>query len=204
MNIINQVDVLKALNNLMGRRVLPGGEDADLKRYCQTAFDYSWRYYKWSFSMTSATLVDDDGDFFLPTDFDLDGYRKFIGLTEVTGEEILTSTSSTVVALEWDVDAKRYKLNPGSAAQLIYQRTPPTLGTDTAGSHPFPSAMTVAMGASIYAKSAENPTRADVQQEWDMFHAELDRHAGRADATKPRSRARNFHDKMGTFPGDVG
>lgn len=205
MNLINQVDVLTALNNLMGRRTLPGGEQDDLKRYCQFAFDYAWRYYKWGFSLRTATLVDDgNGVFYLPADFDLEGHRQFVSLTEVPLFEILTSTSASVVAVEYDPDENRYFLNPGSAARLVYQRTPPTLGTDEAGSAPFPSAMTVGMGAAIYAKQAENPTRADISQEWDEFHAELDRHVARSNNTAPRSRARNFHDRAGTFTGDVG
>lgn len=205
MNTINQVDVLTSLNNLMGRRVLPGGEQDDLKRFCQRAFEYCWRYYRWDFSLATDTLVDDgSGNFFLPADFDYEGYRKFIDLTEVPLEEALTTTSTTVVALEWDQTENRYKLNPGSAAQVVYQRTPPTLGTDAAGAAPFPSAQVVGLAASIYAKQAENPTRADISQEWDLVHSELDRLAGRADAARGRSSVRNFHDKMGTFPGDVG
>lgn len=205
MNTINQVDVLTVLNNLMGRRTLPSGEQDDLKRFCQSAFDYCWRYYKWGFSLSTETLEDDGGgNFFLPEDFDYEGYRKFIGLTEVPLEEVISSTSSTAVALEWDTTENRYKLNPGSAAEVVYQRVPPTLGTDADGSAPFPSAQVVGLAASVYAKQAENPTRADISQEWDLVHSELDRLVGRADAAKPRSTVRNFHDKMGTFPGDVG
>lgn len=205
MNTINLVDVLTALNNLMGRRTLPGGEQDDLKRYCQMAFDYAWRYYKWSFSLKTAVLTEDSGEVWMPEDFDFDGWRKADGLTELSLEEQVSSTSSSTFALEYDFTENRYKTNPAAIEMTItYQVTPPTLGTDEDGAVPFPSAMTVAMGAAIYAKQAENPTRADIQQEWDEFHHELDRHAGRADNNRPRSRVRNFHDRAGTFPGDVG
>lgn len=204
MNVINQVNVLTALNNLMGRRALPGGEQEDLKRYCQEGFKYCWRYYKWGFSLATATLADDgNGNFYLPEDFDYEGYRKFTSLVEVPLDEVVATTGSTNVAIEWDDTAKRYKLNPGSAAQLVYQRTPPTLGTDSAGSAPFPSAQVVGLAASVYAKQAENPTRADISQEWDLVHSELDRLVGRADAARPRSSIRNFHDKTGSFTGQV-
>jgi hypothetical protein len=182
--LINQVQVLTSLHNLMGHRVAPGGTDDDLKRYVQAAFDYAWRYYKWGFAMKTATTADDG---ILPDDFDLDGYFDLAG------------TYTPV----WDVALGKLVLSPAAAVTITYQMAPPTLGSDADGSAPFPSAQVVALGALIYAKQAENPTRADVQQEWDMFHSELDRLAGRAYANKPR-RPTNYHDMMGTFTGDVG
>jgi hypothetical protein len=182
--LINQATVLTKLHNLMGHRVAPGGTDDDLKGYVQAAFDYAWRYYKWSFAMKTATTA---ADGVLPTDFDLDGYYSIPDTAEIV----------------WDSALGKLKFSPAAALDFTYQIAPPTLGTDAAGSAPFPSAQVIALGATIYAKQAENPTRADVQQEWDMFHSELDRLAGRADAHKPH-RPRNFHDVAGTFTGDVG
>lgn len=182
--LINQQTVLNSLHNLMGHRVNPGGTDDDLKRYIQASFDYAWRYYKWNFSMKTGTT---DINGILPDDFDLNGYNS-------------VAETHTV---EWDDTLKKLKLNPVGVVELTYQIAPPTLGTDASGSAPFPSNQVIALGATIYAKQAENPTRADVQQEWDMFHAELDRLVGRADANTPR-RPTNRHDVMGTFTGDVG
>ena len=196
---INQNDVINALHNLMGHRVNPGGTDDDYKRYIQDSFNYCWRYYPWTFSLKKAT-VDVDG--ILPEDFDHEGYRKFDGVTEITMEESLSSTSGAVIV--WDTAKSRYKLDPASGATVAYQYTPPTLGSDASGSAPFPSAMAVAIGARVLAKQGENPTRADVQQEWDEWHSHLDRLAGRASNNRPRSRARNYHDKTGSFTGDVG
>lgn len=199
---INQVDVMAALNNLMGRRVLPGGTQDDLVRYAQAAFDYAWRYYKWTFSLKTASIVDDgSGNVYMPVDFDIEGYRKFIGATEATLDEVTTSTGSTV-AIIWDYTANRYKVTPATPVTVVYQIEPPTL-TDSSYV-PFPSAMVVAIGATIFAKQGENPTRADISQEWDEFHSELDRLVARAEANRPRQKARNYHDKMGTFTGDVG
>lgn len=203
-NTVNQVTVLTALNNLMGRRVLPGGNQDDLKRYCQYAFDYAWRYYKWGFSLANASVVDDgSGNFYLPDDFDIDGYR-FIqgGVTEVTIEEIASSNASNQVAIVYDAAAGKYKTSPGVALTLTYQVTPPTLVDNV--DVPFPSAMTIAIGASIYAKQAENPTRADISQEWDEFHSELDRHVSRSFNNTPRRQIRNYHDKMGSYTGYTG
>lgn len=181
-NTINQVQVMNSLHNLMGHRVSPGGTDEDLKRYIQASFDYAWRYYKWRWTMKTVTTASDG---VLPDDFDLDGYYSLADTYGVT----------------WNQTTGKLVLDPASAVTLTYQMAPPTLTPDK--NVPFPSAQVIALGATIYAKQAENPTRADVQQEWDMFHSELDRLVGRAYANQPR-RPRNYHDMMGTYTGDVG
>lgn len=184
-NLINQVDVMNSLHNLMGHRNNPGGTDADLKRYVQTAFNYAWRYYKWRWSMMTGSTA---ADGILPADFDLDGYY---------------SVSDTYNVI-WDSSISKLRFDPAVAvSDFTYQIAPPTLGTDPAGAAPFPSAQVIALGASIYAKMAENPTRADVTQEWDMFHSELDRLVGRAFNNQPR-RPVTYLDRAGTFVGDVG
>lgn len=196
---INQVDVMNSLQNLMGHRVSAGGTDDDWKRYIQQSFNYCWRYYQWGFSLTRFDVL---ADGYLPDDLDYEGYRKFDGLDEISLEDTFGSSTSGSAVVFDNVQSK-YMLYPPVATTVVYQYTPPTLGEDANGAAPFPSAQVVALGATIYAKQAENPTRADVQQEWDMFHSELDRLVGRADNAKPHT-PKNYHDKMGTFTGDVG
>jgi hypothetical protein len=196
-NTINQVDVMNALHNLMGHRVNPGGTDADYQRYIQDAFNYCWRYYRWGFSLKKASVA---ADGLLPTDFDLEGYRAFNGVTEISLEDSMNGVSGSAVV--WDTTTDRYKLDPAVACTVVYQYTPPTLGTDSNGDAPFPSAAVVAIGATVLAKQGANPTRADIQQEWDMWHSRLDRLAGRADNAKPHT-PRSYHDKVGSYVGRV-
>lgn len=196
---INQVSVLNVLHNQMGHRVSPGGTDDDLKRYVQEGFAYCWRYYKWTFSLKTATVA---ADGILPEDFDLDGYRKFNGVTEVDIIDTIAA-GSTGSAIVWDTAQSRYVLTPAVACTVAYQITPPTLGVDASGTAPFPSDMVVAEAALIHAKIAENPTRADITQEWDILHSHLDRLAARADNNKVRS-PQNYLSVRGTFTGDVG
>lgn len=197
---INQVDVLNVLHNLLGHRVNPGGTDDDLKRFVQEAYDYAWRYHKWNFSLKTAAVASDG---LLPTDMDYEGYRAFDGLTETDLETTVASSSGSQVAVIWDSALGQYKLTPATETTITYQYTPPTLGTDAAGAVPFPSARVIALGAFVYAKKAENPTRADVQQEWDMFHTELDRLVARS-YNALRRRPVHYLDAAGTFVGDVG
>lgn len=179
---ITQEDVLNRLHNLMGHRVNPGGTDEDLKRWAQDGFDYCWRYYKWLWALKTTTTLDDG---VLPEDFDLLGYYDLVDTYGVT----------------WDSTTSRLLLDPIAAETITYQMAPPTLDDTTPV--PFPSARVVAMAALIYAKLSENPTRTDIQQEWDLLHSELDRLTGVAEAHRSH-RPRNYHDVAGTFPGDVG
>lgn len=183
--LINQNDVLNRLYNLMGKRVSPGGTDDDLKRYVQDAFDYCWRFYRWPWAMKAGVTADDG---LLPEDFDLDGY---------------STLDADTYAVTWDATSGRLILDPIGVTSFTYQIMPPTLGSDAESSAPFPSARVVAMAAFIYAKKGENPTRADVKQEWDMVDAELRKLAGRS-ANSRRTGPVNFHDRAGTFTGDVG
>lgn len=180
-NTINQTDVLDCLHNLMGHRVNPGGTDEDFKRYIQDSLDYCWRYHKWNFAMKDVTTAIDG---ILPDDFDPLGYYSEADTTPVV----------------WDATEEAFVLDPPAVTELTYQTVPPTIDADS--KVPFPSAMVVAIGATVLAKQGENPTRADVQQEWDIWHSRLDRLVGQAESNVVR-RPRNFHDVAGTFPGAV-
>lgn len=207
--MIDQTKVLTALSRMMGKRKLPQGDLSDWKDYCQTAFDYAWRYYQWDWSMKLVT-VDLGTDPYLPTDFDIGGYRQAVPTADGDITELkLTDYSRQgngfrTFALQYDDTMGRYKVLTKSGLSTIdflYQVAPPTLGATEV---PFPSAMTIGIGAAIYAKQGENPTRADITQEWDEFHAELDRHTSRSDVNTPRNTNMNLQDSKGTYTGDVG
>lgn len=202
---ISKTSALLALARMMGKRTIPQGVTSDWEDYIQFAFDYAWRYYKWSFSLKSASVAT-----VMPDDFDIDGYRFAIpnangNVTEMSLIDFKTSGQNmNSFALEWDMTAGRYNILLGSQAAggitIVYQVAPPTLSETGV---PFPSAMTIGIGASIYAKQGENPTRADITQEWDEFHKELDRHVAHAERNKPRQYNINIQDFNGTYTGDV-
>jgi hypothetical protein len=209
-NLITQTQVLTKLNNLMGRRTLNSSNSQDdLKGYCQDSFDYAWRYYRWGFSLKRA-VIDLVNDPYLPDNFDIDGYQEVASTvdqpwTYVPIEEYdAIQSGDRFYTLEYDDTLNRYKFLTSFTATtvtVIYQKTPPTLG-DTGV--PFPSAMSIAVGATVFSKQADNPRSADISQEWDEFHSELDRHTGRSENNKPMRRVRTRQDKAGTYTGDVG
>lgn len=202
---------------MMGKRQLPQGDLSDWEDYAQSAFDYAWRYYRWDWSLRRAT-VDLANDPYLPEDFDIGGYRKALGdttgdITELKLEDYTRlSSGQRVFTLEYDSALNRYKVTTNSGLttmDFLYQVTPPTLSdkddtTQQVIPVPFPSAMTIAIGASVYSKQGENPTRADISQEWDEWHAELDRHVGRMENNKSAPTNLNLQDQFGTYTGYVG
>jgi hypothetical protein len=204
----NQTEALLSLSRMMGSRVLPQGENLDWKDYVQAAFDYAWRYHKWDWSLRIAT-VNMTTDPYLPVDFDLGGYRQAMSdqngeLTEVKLIDYARTTATNVFALQYDPAKKQYKVLTRSTSgtiDFIYQITPPTLSADVKVD--FPAVMPIGIGASIYAKQGENPTRAEVSQEWDMFHAELNRLVARVDKNQPRNTNLNLQDAYGTYTGDT-
>lgn len=209
MKLITQNSMLIALSRMMGKRTLPQGDNLDWKDYIQTAFDYAWRYYKWDWTLRQTT-VDLATTPYLPEDFDLGGYREAVPtadgeITELTLSDYARQPSGLrTFALEFDTTENKYKVltkSGLSTISFVYQTEPPTIDEDSAV--PFPSSMTVGIGASIYAKQGENPTRANIDQEWDEFHAELDRHVGRMERGRVRGTNLNLQDTFGTYTGDT-
>lgn len=213
--MIDETACLTALSRMMGKRSLPQGDLSDWQSYVQTAFDYAWRYYKWDWSLRYATVTFAT-DSRLPADFDIGGYREVIpsqagDIAEVSMLDYGRLPSGLrAFTLQFDPTTNRYTVltNSGwTSMNFVYQVAPPNLlNKDTNGAYipvPFPSAMTIGIGASIYAKQGENPTQADVKQEWDQFHHELNRHVGRVSANVRRNLNLNLQDAYGTFTGDV-
>lgn len=212
---IDMTSSLTALSRMMGKRTLPQGDLTDWEFYVQTALDYAWRYYKWDWSMRYVT-VDMTNDPYMPADFDIGGFREVMPnqsniYTEVTLEDYARLPAGLQkYALQFDPVLNRYKIlsNNGLASfDIVYQVAPPTLANKDAGGAyipvVFPSAMAIGIGASIWAKQGENPTRADISQEWDLFHKELNRHVGRMTTNVKRSLNLNLQDDYGTYTGDT-
>ena len=212
MRLVKLDDVLIRLANLHGTQNVPTGGNADWRRDIQDAFDYAWRYYPWAFSMKTVT-VDLVADPYLPADFDYLGnyqalpYTLGQDWTPLTPDQYANQPSGTrAYMLEYDAALNKYKVNvllSGVPSMTFnYQVEPPLMANATDGV-PFPSADALAVGASVMSKQGSNPSRADITQEWDQWHAKLDKLTGQAERSKPRSRARNRYDLLGTYTGDT-
>ena len=202
MRLITKADILEAGANLLGKTSLPNGDLADWERFAQASLDYCWRYHTWLWVMRKGQLVDDSGVVVMPEDFDYYGFRQFDGATE---QSILDT--GTNIFLQFNDSRGRYEIVNGTVGtDVIYAVEPPLLTDDV--KIPFPSAVTIAIGMTVFAKQGENPNKADISQEWDSFHVELDKHvANQARTEVPRpGRAVNRQTRassIGEFPGKV-
>lgn len=207
--LITKDEVKLHISNMMGKRAMPQGDTSDWERFAQEAFDYAWRYHKWGFSLKSATVTLTGGTGSLPSDVDLDGYITVPESANATYDYLDTEVYAAQAGLNnpyvftttFDTTNGTYGIiTPSQATSLdiVYQTAPPPL-SDTGV--PFYSAMTIAEGALIFAKQAENPTRADVTQEWDAFHSMLNRHVGYSRRNQPKTPRRTYQTRYGGYTG---
>ena len=193
MRHITKKDIMDAGANLLGKYGgTVSGEVSDWERFAQAGLDYCWRYHEWLWTLRRGDTQLINGKYYMPNDFDYSGHRSF-----AAGSEASIYDGGTGVYLQYDPTEERYEVVNGAAVSLIYQVEPPEL-TDTV-KIPFPSALTVAMAMMIYAKNGENPDRADISQEWDIVHVELDKLVAPEEKNKPRRRARTRQEVYGTF-----
>ena len=152
---INKTKVLTSLARMMGKRMLPQGVTDDWVEYIQTAFNYSWRYYKWGWSMRMASLdMTNPNLILLPGDFDIDGYIEAVpnsngDVTYMNHSDFMTvgkyGNAFTVI---YDPIQEKYRAIAGSGVSsldIIYQVAPPELSDLDV---PFPSSLTIAIGLS--------------------------------------------------------
>lgn len=204
MRMITKEQILEATANLLGKTSLPNGELSDWERFAQDSLDYCWRYHTWQWTLKRNQLVDIDsaGKAYLPEDADYFGYLQVDG--SVLQSILDTGTNPY---LEFDSGVSRYELVNGTiGGDIVYATEPPELTEDV--KIPFPSAVTVAIGATVLAKQGENPNKADISQEWDSFHVALDKHVAVHEKNMPRLPGRSVNRQTrqsvnGTFTGQV-
>ena len=182
MKIISKEELMTVTANLLGKTSLPGGDVGDWERFVQHSVDYSWRYHTWLWTLKrGVTELTNGNKVLMPEDFDFSSYRAFEGQQEESPLDL-----GSGFYLQLDHESGRYEVINGSEDMaVVYQVKPPEI---SAGVY-FPSAVTLAIGASVIAKQGENPNKADISQEWDSFHVELDKHAAVHDKSAPRQRA---------------
>lgn len=204
MKIISKKELMDVTANLLGKTSLPGGNVEDWERFVQHSVDYAWRYHTWMWTLKrGVTELANGNKILMPEDFDYSSYRRFDGQEE---QSILDAGSG--IYLQFDNASGRYEvINGEDGVEVVYQVAPPSIDDGVY----FPSAITLGIGASVIAKQGENPNKADISQEWDSFHVELDKHAAVHDKSSPRQRTSlrsvdrpTRHSSLGTFTGKAG
>lgn len=206
MRLIKKEDIMQSLANLLGKTSIPNGDLSDWERFAQASLDYCWRYHTWLWTLRKENTVADadnpDTVILMPQDID---YYGFVQVDGTTLQDILDTGNNPY--LQFNTSRGRYQIVGGTAdIPVTYAVEPPELTDDV--EIPFPSAVTIAIGATVLAKQGENPDKADISQEWDSFHVELDKHVANQQRNAPVRQGRSVNRQtrasvLGEFPGKV-
>lgn len=203
MRLIKKEDIMESLANLLGKTSIPNGDLSDWERFAQASLDYCWRYHTWLWTLRRAQLINDSGVTVMPADAD---YYGFVEISGTTLQDILDTGTNPY--LQFNTSRGKYEVVGGAVGtNVVYAVEPPELTDDV--EIPFPSAVTIAIGATVLAKQGENPDKADISQEWDSFHVELDKHVANQQRNAPVRAGRSVNrqtkaSSMGEYPGKVG
>lgn len=209
-----QSGLLTTLAYLMGERTVNATTSTSRGDFLQKTLEEAYSAYPWRFARTTATLSISSGIVTLPTDFD-NGHPARV--------QYVNSQSSQLVLNQIDPD-DRDKVNDGDLAYWItalssgrfilntkdtnpttlevsYQVVAPTLDSgDTVGT-PYPSGMTLALGARRFVKLAQNPD-ADISQDEALFEKRLAIDISGEQTSVPRKRRDSRQSLTGNSTGD--
>lgn len=204
------IDALRqGVSQYLGLGTFPAGNAEGYDASIQSGMDYCWRFTDWPFTIKRDVVLhqDDEGDFYMPEDFDILGWRQFKGIEEyntkdATEFEELTHQDIEGVYLEFNKDNNRFavKGHISDGATVSYQVCPPKVQTDLIV---FPTSQPIIVVASIFQKMKDNPNSADVRQEWNMADMLLAQLASKSNRNTPLHRPRTRYEAYNTYPGDV-
>lgn len=207
--MITLTQLLTSLAYLMGERTVVSATTAPRTDFIQSAEEDAYRSFPWKFAQRTATLTPTSGVATMPTDYD---YQMETHAYYVNGEQIDLTQIDVLDAGNYAIGDNVYwitspsdgvfKFNTTetsvSSFTLIYQSLPPVL--DSAGTiqTPYPNKMTLAKGARVYVKLAQNPD-ADVSQEQAQFDASITKDIAAAQVQVPRRKRKTTGGYTGSF-----
>lgn len=204
------IDDLRAgVAEYMGTTSMPLGNQTAYDKSIKAGIDYCWRYAQWRFSIRrnvalTAGTGGNAGKYYLPTDFDILGWRD-LGVTEYDtqdGDSYQTNRGLAPdgVYLLYDASQSRWQVVNGTAEMRVaYQVKPPELNEVIS----FPSLDPLYMAGGIFQKQKDMPNSANVTQPWDILHQRLDQLSGAAYQNTPKHRPRNRYEQYSTHTGDT-
>ena len=204
------IDALRqGVAQYLGLGTFPSGNAEGYDASLQSGMDYCWRFADWAFTIKRDYQLepDDNGKYYMPSNFDILGWRKFKGVEEyntkdATEFEEENHMVADGVYLEFDTDNNRFQIkgNTGGLTTVSYQVCPPKVQTELIV---FPTSQPIIVCAAIYQKMKEHPNSADVRQEWNMVDLLLAQLASKANKNTPLHKPKTRYDQYNTYTGDV-
>lgn len=209
----NQTNVLQDLSYLLGETSVPSSGIEDRQAFVQRALERVYRAYDWPMNKTTATIQLNAGIASLPTNVHQDSILDIRTLGSGVGADNVYAQIPYRDQDNFSAGTFRYWLTGYEGSYLLntnettndvltiyYEQTTPIINASI--SSPFPSSMTLARGALVYLRQAEDP-QADVSQEEFLFQMELDEVIAQYNRSKPAVRGRTLHEMGGTHIGDI-
>lgn len=208
----SQNAILTTLAYLLGERTVNTTTSAPRADFIQETLEEAYSAYPWRFARTNATLTISNGIATLPTNYDDNNVAQawFDNGTKVKLDPVdpddqdQLADGDRAVWIE-SIDGDRYKLvtkdSDVSTVVFRYQQQAPTLDTAGTVTTPYPSKMTIALGARRFVKLGQNPD-ADISQDEKIFQNRLSSDIAGHQVPAPRKRRKTAHTQSGRATGD--
>lgn len=216
MALLYQTDILTTLAYLMGERTVNATTSTPRADFIQETLNDAYQAYPWRFARVNATLTVTNGIATLPTNYDDNhfAHAKFASGSTTTeikldpvdpdDSEYLTD-GDRAVWIEAIGDGTRYvlKIKDTDVSTVLFrhQVIAPVLDTSSTIGTPYPSKMTLALGARRFVKLGQNPD-ADISQDEKIFQNYLSADIAAHQVPAPRKRRRTAQQQAGTVTGD--
>jgi hypothetical protein len=208
----SQSAILTTLAYLLGERTVNTTTSAPRADFIQETLNEAYSAYPWRFARTNATLTISNGIATLPTNYDDNqaSQAKFDNGTTIKLDPIDPDDEDEVAdgdravwieAISDDTYVLKTKDSDVSTVRFRYQKQAPTLDTAGTVTTPYPSKMTIALGARRFVKLGQNPD-ADISQDEKIFQNRLSSDIAGHQVPAPRKRRKTAHTQSGRATGD--
>lgn len=213
MALLYQSGILTTLAYLMGERSVNATTSAPRANFVQKTLEECYKAYPWKFARTNATLSISSGIATLPTDFDFNhspGVSFFQSSQEIDLDEVDEKDRNQVNNGDrafWlsALPTGRFLLNTKDTdvSQIVvnYQTVAPSLDSSGTVGTPYPSELTLALGARRFVKLGQNPD-ADISQEQQQFKDSLNDDIVAQQLASPRRNRRSRQSQIGSVTGE--
>jgi len=209
---ITQTDVLLRMSYLLGEQTIPTTGIEDRKQFINDALERIYRSYNFNEAFAIATVAITAGAGTLPSDI---GESPSIDVRVINAgsdndyvyEQIPYEDQDKYVDGDYKYwltgSAGDYTLNTKDAqSQVIVRYIQEAPSINASISTTFPSAMTIARGALVYYRLAENPD-ADTSQDEAFFQKELQEVISRQNRNRPVRRVKSVMELNNHYTGRI-
>jgi hypothetical protein len=196
----------------MGERSINATTSAPRADFINTTLAEVYQAYPWRFARTNATLTISGGVATLPTNYDdnhlsqakfENGVTFKLDAVDADDEDEVQDGDRAVwvESIGGDAYVLKTKDTDVSTVNFRYQTKAPTLDSGDTITTPYPSKMTLALGARRYVKLGQNPD-ADISQDEKIFQNKLSADIAFQQVNAPRKRRKTAQRQTGTATGD--